>query len=65
MTIRELCERSGLTYSGVLHTERTYPTKVKVDTVILLDSVLEFDGELVGLTWALTERELAEKFQFQ
>jgi hypothetical protein len=61
MTDKEFHKHAGFTSEQ--NWEKAIPKKIKIETLIKVDNALGFDGELIGLTWALFERELAEKFQ--
>ena len=46
---------------SVINMENKFPRIIKANTVITLDSILGFDGELIGLVWVIVEKELMEK----
>jgi transcriptional regulator with XRE-family HTH domain len=60
LTEVEVGMRINSTTLRVIDLERRFQTKIKVNTVISLDSILNFNGELIKLVWELVEQDLIQ-----
>lgn len=63
MSEEELGLQIDLRTSRIVLLENAFPKSVKANIVISLDHALDFDGELIGITWSVIEKELVEKHQ--
>lgn len=57
----ELSKYLGFNSTWLDYVEEAFPKVIEANTVILLDKVLDFEGELVGVAWKLIEEKLLEK----